>query len=298
MSSFLDKLRSGAGKAAFEADKLKRITAVQATIRSLRGDFEKIIVEAGRVAFRLHKAGEVSQPDLLAICERLAAIQAQIQAREQEVESIRGEVFVESLETLAYGHICPNGHGPLPSQDKFCQVCGAQATDVPPPAANPCASCGVLLTPDARFCSSCGYTVRPPASAAPQNGCARCGAALLPDAIFCAECGYRVETAESLTTASESVETRAEELTEPANEVGEAMDVMTAASDSEQLTTDAVSANGPFTPADESPGTLNSDEPEIEMAVAVKTVDGICPACEAPLLPEAVFCAECGHPIT
>jgi class 3 adenylate cyclase len=55
-------------------------------------------------------------------------------------------------------------------------------------ADRPCAACGTLNLPEARFCASCG--------AALGDVCARCGARLQEGARFCAACGASVERRE------------------------------------------------------------------------------------------------------
>ena len=69
MSSFFDKVRSGAGKAAFEADKLRRVTAAQSDLRGLREEMNRAVNLIGRVAFDLHQRGQDSPPELRAACD-------------------------------------------------------------------------------------------------------------------------------------------------------------------------------------------------------------------------------------
>jgi class 3 adenylate cyclase len=52
----------------------------------------------------------------------------------------------------------------------------------------PCATCGTLNPPEARFCASCGASL--------SDVCARCGAPLQEGARFCASCGASVEPRE------------------------------------------------------------------------------------------------------
>jgi uncharacterized OB-fold protein len=323
MSSFFDKIRSGAGKAAFEADKLRRVTAIQAAIRTHKGNFDKVLVEAGQVAFALHQTDQITQPELQKVCERLAAIQKQIREKEQEIERIRAEEYVESQEA---GRVCPNGHGPLPAQDNFCQVCGAPAVEVSPPATTglACPNCGLALAPGARFCSSCGQTIVLPESTQVQmsqvDTCVNCGAELLPDSLFCAECGHKVaqvaedpapveapewsvppemgDTAETGTETSWPSVPEAE--TDQPNEMLEteddhipetdvvAADVLREVDEPHQ--TEQLQTEDDGLIADEDTVTAEIDETE--------DVTAKCPSCDALLLPEAVFCAECGHRLT
>lgn len=164
MNTFFDKMRSGAGKAAFEADKLRRVTSAQSDLRGLRDEMNKVIVLVGRAAFDLHQRGQVGPPELRAACDAAAAVLAQINAKEAEIETIRNEQFVEPG-LPAYNPsalLCPAGHGPLPAGARFCQHCGQPGVaPAPPPAAagRPCPACGAPLEPDARFCFNCGQPI-------------------------------------------------------------------------------------------------------------------------------------------
>lgn len=321
MDNFFDKFRSGAGKTAFEADKLRRVTAIQGTVRSLKGDFEKEFYQVGRVAFMLHQKQQISQPELQQACNRLVDIQSQIQAREREIEQIRAEAYETSanIGQTRYGHLCPNGHGPIPPQDSFCQKCGARAIEVPPPTGRQCPHCGAALSAEARFCASCGKAAAPVPFSPPlvENPCPACGAALLPEAIFCAECGHRLEISSSespLTDAStESVDifadsgvveplappekqlfTNSDDFNFEAAVVGE--EEVTAVLETEE--TAAWMGMVEEEDVKETAVVLEKEDtqPEEDLNLEKMAVEEVvCPVCQAALLPEAMFCAECGY---
>jgi predicted amidophosphoribosyltransferase len=293
MENFLGRIRTGAGKAAFEADKLRRVTVVQSTISGLKKEAEKSYYQIGRVAYGLYENGRITQPELQTACDQLAGLQAEIAAHEQEIAAIRAEGFVEPQTapvqaSTQYGRICPNGHGAIPEQDTFCQTCGAKAVYAPPPTLAAgmalCPNCHTPLAAEARFCATCGQLVTPPAPVAEPvpaaAACVQCGAALLPDAIFCAECGRRVERAETV-----------EQETDAVGE-GETVPELADAPKSAELEMEA---------ADESPPIMDDIleleeivESEVETAVPETNT---CSSCGAPLLSDALFCLECGHQI-
>ncbi|MBP8001765.1 MAG: zinc ribbon domain-containing protein [Chloroflexi bacterium] len=211
MSSIINRLRTGAGKAGLEADKLRRTTALQVTIRSLRQEIEKGIGEVGQVAFALYQQGQIMQPELQELqiaCQTVANLYAQIAAHEKEIENIRSEEY-DDPEQATYGHICPNGHGRLAPENRFCPKCGATAINVPAPAMVRCHQCGTSLEANIRFCSSCGTPVTPQTSfdqspalaestlniSASKPICPQCSATLMANAVFCIECGYRLAQA-------------------------------------------------------------------------------------------------------
>lgn len=332
MSGFLDKIRHSANKAtrmaAFEAEKLRRTTTVQATIRTLKGEAERTTQEVGRVALKLYKDGSITQSELVQICKRAVSLQEQVAANEAELEAIRAEVFSDLGASAQYGRVCPNGHGPLPAQDNFCQVCGAPAVEVSPPATTglACPNCGVALASGARFCSSCGQTVVLPEPTQPQTSqadtCESCGAELLPDSIFCAECGHKVAQSEEESALAEISEwpeqlerdeTAETEIETPwpatpvsETEIDQPDEVLETEND-RILESDVIAADvfpevdepyqteRPQTEEDE----LMADEDMLTAEIdETEVVTEKCPSCDALLLPDAVFCAECGHRLT
>jgi len=332
MDNIFDKFRSGAGKAAFEADKLRRITATQNMIRSLKGDFEKEVEQVGHTAFSLYQRQQISQPELVAACGRLAAVLSQIQAREREIEAIRAEAFEDHPGQPQYGRICPNGHGPIPQNDNFCQKCGARAIEVPPPSGRRCPNCGTALATEARFCASCGQPIASihttPLKVA--NACPACGTPLLPDALFCAECGHHLAVDAQGPTPEEEAPDHIEQVVradtatvleepEPARETRQELfmdfgDFEFTAEDAETVEgKEAETAFAQANPAEEEG--IRDEHSEEETAVDQQTTHSaeempidpansteqivneptVCPICHTEPLPGALFCAECGH---
>jgi len=322
VSSLFRHIRAGAGRAAFEAEKLRRISAVQSAIKSLKVDVDKAVYQTGYVAQSLYSQGLVDQPDLKQACERLAALQAQVVAREREIESIRAEEYVDPtvLSTPQYGRVCPNGHGPISLPNNFCQTCGARAIEIAPPTpagAAFCQNCGSSLAAGVRFCATCGQPApqpEPPArtKVVSPGSCRSCGAVLVPDSLFCSECGQRVFS-ETPTQPASSVPEEGyegeEQPSEPAApedspemallppqelQTGTEAKVEVAADDEERPTeSDALSdeRQEELSAADNDSETGQSEE---DMADEIETI-AACPMCHSPLLPDAIFCAECGH---
>jgi membrane protease subunit (stomatin/prohibitin family) len=76
---------------------------------------------------------------------------------------------------------CPECHGAVPLDSRFCLHCGHQLVVV-----KKCPRCGQNLAAEAKFCSACGLDQ--------QTGlrCSACGASLPPETRFCLQCGEKV----------------------------------------------------------------------------------------------------------
>jgi RNA polymerase subunit RPABC4/transcription elongation factor Spt4 len=199
MSDFFKSIRNTAGKAAFEADKIRRVSAVQSAIKPLKEEANRTTTYLGQTAYQLHQVGGITQPELCEVCERLDLVYAQISARQKEIEAIRLEEYQEPSAAPRYGLLCPNGHGELPPGSLFCQECGASAINVAPPAPASCANCGVVLLSQSRFCPGCGApatVAQPPVENSAMVSCPHCNAPAPADSVFCPECGQRLQATE------------------------------------------------------------------------------------------------------
>ena len=218
MSSLVDRFKSGASKAAFEADKLRRLQMAQSAAKPLRAETERLYYALGLLTFRLYTEGNVQQPELRTAGEQLAAQQARIAAADAEIERIRAEEHVEPLPgRVTQGSlICPAGHGPLAGSALYCQTCGSAGIQPAIGSGDSCQRCGETLEAAARFCAVCG---------APVERCVQCDTPLLTDALFCATCGTPARNVKTSATpdsgAGDSARFPAGSLDLPADQVSD-----------------------------------------------------------------------------
>ncbi len=200
MPAFLDKLKEGAGKAAFEADRLRRLNQEQSVVRTLKRQVDAQTAEMGRQALTLFDDGSLTQPELLATCEKIDSLREEIAEQEAKIERIRQEKPPEAPHQALYGHICTQCRIELPGEARFCPRCGSQTVDVAPPSPpsiGTCGECGADLASEALFCSRCGAPVQKEepmevSKEAEQITCQNCQASIPAEADFCPICGHSV----------------------------------------------------------------------------------------------------------
>jgi hypothetical protein len=151
MPSFLDKVKTGAERATFEADRLRRLNQAKSALRALEGDLEQQVGALGQQVLALYSAGRLTQPELVASCASIDTLRQKIEAQAAEVERIQQEkpasepvaeqerspealaLVPEGLQQAAVesppGRICANCHSPLAAGARFCPECGAVATE-------------------------------------------------------------------------------------------------------------------------------------------------------------------------
>lgn len=122
MDDFLGKLKSGADKLAFEAEKLGKQAEAKADVESLRFSLQSKYAELGRLVYQQRSGGAASEPAVDALCKEIGEMEAKVAARNEELKAISNEAYAE----------------PAAAAAKFC------------------ASCGKELTKEAKFCPNCG----------------------------------------------------------------------------------------------------------------------------------------------
>jgi len=158
MPSFLDKLKSGADKAAFEADRIVRVNQAQAAVRTAQRELEAEMTALGREALALYDGGVLVQPELLSICEKIDGMRQHVTALEAEVERIRqekppeGEAGAEMPEPVRQP-------APTPQAPPAATTAPGPQPAAPAPQGHACPNCGHPLRPGVRFCPECGTRI-------------------------------------------------------------------------------------------------------------------------------------------
>lgn len=140
MPGFLDKLKSGADKAAFEADRLVRVNQAQSALKAMQREVEAEVVALGQQALALYDAGTLTQPELLALGPKIDSVRQRIADQEAEVERIRQEKPPDAAATLPearpeapapapQGRVCSSCRTPVSADVRFCPECGARVVE-------------------------------------------------------------------------------------------------------------------------------------------------------------------------
>ena len=162
MPGFFDKIKSGADKAAFEADRLRRVTQAQGALNKLKGELSAHMTTIGTRVVELRDSGSPAQPELEDLFQHLDGLRQQIADQQAEVERIRQEKAPEAPAAPAAapvpaGQTCPNCHAEVAAGVKFCPSCGSKIEVAPAQAT--CPNCGAVVPAGSRFCPECGKTI-------------------------------------------------------------------------------------------------------------------------------------------
>lgn len=162
MSEFFSKLQSGISRATFEADKAIRVSAARSQLSGLEKRLEACYREAGRKLHQLYSAGEIDHEQLTEICSRVAEQLQLISDKEAEIETIKAEVFVATMPSVAQAGTSLGRQAESAARARVGAQTLVTSTTVSGSSsdldreAKPCSSCDASAPVEAVFCPYCG----------------------------------------------------------------------------------------------------------------------------------------------
>jgi len=156
MSDLFGRLKSGAEKVAFEADKMSRLSRAKGELDKIKNQLQVQYATLGEKFYNGRETGAVSGPEFDEICQAIASLNQEVEAKDAEVQRIDAETY--------------GGQAPQPAQPSVFRQAQPQPTSdqpasVPttPPAAVKttkfCPNCGTELPQEIKFCTNCGSKV-------------------------------------------------------------------------------------------------------------------------------------------
>jgi hypothetical protein len=148
MSDFFGKLKSGAGKAAFEADKMVRVNRIQSEIGQLKKQIDALYMKLGEMTYRRFISQEPESPEVADVCQNIVKLEQQIGAKGEDIKRINTETFQPQ------GAPSP---APMPATTAAQPPVPSQATSTAPsPQVKYCTNCGKEMAVTVKFCPDCG----------------------------------------------------------------------------------------------------------------------------------------------
>jgi hypothetical protein len=143
MSGFFDKVKSGAGKVAFEADKVADAKKIEMDISGLKRSIDGIYTKLGEMSYRRYVATGQETPEFAEVCQQIIGIDQKIATKQEELKQINARVYQSATPQQTYtappttyappppqpqqgGKFCPSCGSPMSETTKFCSNCGAK----------------------------------------------------------------------------------------------------------------------------------------------------------------------------
>jgi hypothetical protein len=156
MSDFFGKLKSGAEKVAFEADKMNRLNRAKSDLEKIKNQVQAQYMKLGEMYYTQRGTMGVTGPAYDEICQAIMDLDQQVATKNDEVQRINAEIYspqgsqppaqpvsgpIQPVSTptppqstssgapvvaVATTKFCPNCGTEMPVQTKFCPNCGTK----------------------------------------------------------------------------------------------------------------------------------------------------------------------------
>jgi hypothetical protein len=156
MSDIFGRLKSGAEKVAFEADKMSRLSRAKSEVDKLKDQLQGQYAKLGEKYFTERQTGEVTGVEFDELCQAITDLQQQVDAKLAEVQKIDGETYgaaaVQPATQPAPAPVQPQVASPQPGPTPSAPPVSEKSTRF-------CPNCGSELPLETKFCTNCGSKV-------------------------------------------------------------------------------------------------------------------------------------------
>jgi hypothetical protein len=145
MSDFFGKLKSGAGKVAFDADKMARVNRAKGEIGKFKQQIDALYLKLGEITYNQFANPGAVTPDITEMCQNITELNRQIALKNDEIQKINAETYA------------PQGAAaPAPTPAAAPASAPAAASVAPAASTKFCPNCGKEMALAVKFCPDCG----------------------------------------------------------------------------------------------------------------------------------------------
>lgn len=150
MSDFFGKLKSGAGKVAFEAEKLTRVNRAQGELSQIKHQIDAQMMKLGEMVYQQFTNPIDPAPVLDDVCAQITDLKKQAADKSDEIQHINAEVY----ESAGAPAPAPVPAAPVPAPAPAAPETAAPEAAAPAPRF--CPECGTEVAAGVKFCPNCG----------------------------------------------------------------------------------------------------------------------------------------------
>ena len=131
--AFFDKITAAAKSAKESANTAIEVGKLNLKIKGENDSIEQFKGQIGDLLWAQYQEGEVTDPRIIALCESIAAANANIEALQQQIAELKApaapaeaeDAEEEAPQPVLERH-CTQCGAVVPEEGKFCSNCGAQ----------------------------------------------------------------------------------------------------------------------------------------------------------------------------
>ena len=158
--TIFDKIGEGVKSFTEKASDVVEASKIAAKINAEKNVITALKTQIGELVFSQHQVSKVSDPDLLALCQKITESQEIINKYEEDIVSIKKESPKEAKKS-----VCKYCGAEIKENAKFCLGCGSKldgcdeetCEEVKAQEYKQCPSCNEELDKESKFCPNCGY---------------------------------------------------------------------------------------------------------------------------------------------
>ena len=130
--AFFDKITAAAKSAKESANTAIEVGKLNLKIKGENDSIEQFKGQIGDLLWAEYQEGNVTDPRIIALCESIAAANANVELLKQQIEVLKAPVapaeeeVAEEEELPVLERHCPQCGAVVPEEGKFCSNCGAQ----------------------------------------------------------------------------------------------------------------------------------------------------------------------------
>lgn len=150
MPDFFGKLKSGAEKVAFEADKMARLNHAQGEVGKVKRQIEAQYMKLGQLVYQQHTNQEAESPEINEICQNITELEKELVEKQAVVQRIDAETFSEQ------GDQTPAPAAEETPAEETPSGASTGSTQAATSETKFCTNCGKEMPVTTKFCPECG----------------------------------------------------------------------------------------------------------------------------------------------
>jgi hypothetical protein len=154
MSDFFGKIKSGAGKVAFEADKMNRLNHAKGDLEKIKNQIQANYTKLGEMYYNQRATLGATGPAYDETCQAIMNLEQQVASKNEDIQRINAEVY-----TAQGAQPAPQPYsGPtqFPSTPVPTQYTPPPAPVNTVPTTKFCPNCNREMALEVKFCPDCG----------------------------------------------------------------------------------------------------------------------------------------------
>jgi uncharacterized protein YjbJ (UPF0337 family) len=159
MSDFFGKIKSGAGKVAFEAEKMNRLNHAKGELEKIKSQIQAQYSKLGEMYFTQRETMGVTGPAYDEICQAIKDLQLQVESKNADIQRINTEVYTPQGAATSPQPTTQPVSSPTQAAPTPMQSAPTTASTPSVVAAKFCMNCGTQIPADTKFCPNCGTKV-------------------------------------------------------------------------------------------------------------------------------------------